>query len=150
MRVLRYGMLALIFGVAGCETTQIVDNSPLPLEAPDSLFSVSLNGAIALSWTDNAYRSDPNRFAGYRVYSTSYDLNHGYCGTTWSVEGTTVAAEFLVGAVQNGVPHCYGVTALIRVYRSTMCAFSLVKFPARSNHASPFRPVTLTIEMGGL
>ena len=112
MRVLRYGMMALIFGVAGCETTQIVDNPPLPLEAPDSLFSVSLNGAIALSWTDNAYRSDPNRFAGYRVYSTSYDLNHGYCGTTWSVEGTTVAAEFLVGAVQNGVPHCYGVTAL--------------------------------------
>src|SRR5437879_9305895 len=112
MRVLRYGMMALIFGVAGCETNLIVAREPRLVAPPASLFSVSVNGAIALSWTDNAYRIDPNRFEGYRVYSTSYDLTHGYCGTTWSVEGTTVAPEFLVGAVQNGVPHCYGVTAL--------------------------------------
>ena len=111
MRVLRYGVLALIIGAAGCETSQLVDN-PLPLETPTNLSSVSLNGAIALSWSDNAYLSDPNRFESYRVYSTSYDLDNGFCGTTWSVEGTTVAPEFLVGALTNGVPRCYGVTAL--------------------------------------
>ena len=110
MRVLRYGVLALIVGVAGCETNNLVDN-PLPLETPDNLTSVSLNGAIALSWSDNAYLSDPNRFDSYRVFSTSYNLDTGFCGTTWSVEGTTVAPEFVAGALTNGVPRCYGVTA---------------------------------------
>ena len=109
MRVLRYGGLALLMAVVGCETNQLV--SSLPVEAPDSLYSISLNGAIALSWTDNAFRNNPDFFELYRVYSTSYDLNHGYCGTSWSVEGTTAAPEFLVGALQNGVPRCYGVTA---------------------------------------
>ena len=109
MRVLRYGGLALLMAVVGCETNQLV--SSRPVEAPDSLYSISLNGAIALSWTDNALRNNPDFFELYRVYSTSYDLNHGYCGTSWSVEGTTAAPEFLVGALQNGVPRCYGVTA---------------------------------------
>ena len=111
MRVLRYGVLALIVGAASCETNQLTDNT-LPLDAPNSLTSVSLNAAIALSWGDNAYQSDPSRFDAYRVYSTSYDLDHGFCGTSWSVEGSTVAPEFLVGALTNGVPRCYGVTAL--------------------------------------
>src|SRR5256885_314402 len=111
MRVLRYGVLALIVGAASCETNQLTDNS-LPLEAPNSLSSVSLNAAIALSWSDNAYQNDPNRFDSYRVYSTSYDLDSGFCGTSWSVEGTTVAPEFVAGALTNGVPRCYGVTPL--------------------------------------
>jgi hypothetical protein len=34
------------------------------------------------------------------------------CGTSWSLEGSTVAPEFLVGALTNGVPRCYRVTAL--------------------------------------
>ncbi len=110
MRVLRYGGLALLVGVVGCETNQLV-NPPLPVEAPDSLYSISLNGAIALSWTDNALRHNPDFFELYRVYSTSYNLDTGFCGTSWSVEGTTVAPEFLVGALQNGVPRCFGVTA---------------------------------------
>ncbi len=104
MRVLRYGGLALLVGVVGCETNQLVN--PLPVEAPDSLYSISLNGAIALSWTDNALRHNPDFFELYRVYSTSYNLDTGFCGTNWSVEGTTVAPEFLVGALQNGVPRC--------------------------------------------
>ena len=112
MRVVRWVAVALIVGAAGCETNKIVESSPPPLAAPDSLLSVSLNQAVALSWADNAFRSDPNRFEWYRVYSTSYDLDHGFCGTKWSIEGTTVAPEFLVGALTNGVPRCYGVTAL--------------------------------------
>jgi hypothetical protein len=83
-----------------------------PLPAPDSLASVSLNQAIELDWSDNAFTSAPSRFLSYRVYSATYDLNLGFCGAQWNVEGTTVAPAFLVGALTNGVPRCYGVSAL--------------------------------------
>ena len=83
-----------------------------PLPAPGSLESVSLNQAIDLYWSDDAFESDPGRFLIYRVYSTSYDLDADLCGTRWDVEGTTVAPEFLVGALTNGVPRCYGVSTL--------------------------------------
>jgi hypothetical protein len=83
-----------------------------PLPAPGSLESVSLNQAIDLYWSDDAFESDPTRFLIYRVYSTSYDLDADLCGASWDVEGTTVAPEFLVGALTNGVPRCYGVSAL--------------------------------------
>jgi hypothetical protein len=87
---------------------------PFPLPTPTSLTSVSLNQMVQLSWADNAFAADPNRFSLYRVYSTSYNLDTGLCGTVWSVEGTTVAPDFLVSALTNGVPRCYGVTALTR------------------------------------
>src|ERR1700686_3635242 len=84
----------------------------VPLPAPDSLTSVSLNQAVELDWSDNAFASAPSRFLSYRVYSATYDLNLGFCGAQWNVEGTTVAPAFLVGALTNGVPRCYGVSAL--------------------------------------
>ncbi|HET7789202.1 MAG TPA: hypothetical protein VFK78_00215 [Gemmatimonadales bacterium] len=84
----------------------------LQLEAPSSLSSVSLNGAVDLFWSDNAYLADPADFKWYRVYSASYDLNSGFCGTDWVLEGTTVGPEFLVTAIANGVPRCYGVSAI--------------------------------------
>jgi hypothetical protein len=82
------------------------------LQAPASLSSISLNGAVHLEWTDNAYTADPNNFAFYQVYSTSYNLDQNLCGTSWVTEGTTVAPEFLVGALANGVPACFEVTAV--------------------------------------
>jgi len=82
------------------------------LPAPASLNSISLNGAVHLEWSDNAYTSDPNDFAYYQVYSTSYDLDHNLCGSSWVTEGTTVSPEFLVGALTNGVPGCFEVTAV--------------------------------------
>jgi len=82
------------------------------LDAPASLTSISLNGAVHLQWTDNAYTSDPNDFAFYQVYSTSYNLDQNLCGSSWVTEGTTVSPEFLVGALTNGVPACYEVTAV--------------------------------------
>jgi hypothetical protein len=100
---------------AGCNSsrTTIVQ---APLEAPDSLSSISLNGAVELHWTDNPFTSAPQRFASYSVYSTSYSFTSDYlaglCGTSWVLEGTTVAPEFLVGALTNGIPRCYEVTAL--------------------------------------
>jgi len=95
--------------------TSTTDNDIIfdtPLQAPSSLGSVSLDQAVALDWSDNAFQSDPSRFLYYRVYSATYDLDAGLCGTRWDVEGTTVAPEFVVGDLTNGVPRCYAVTAL--------------------------------------
>src|SRR4029077_11007721 len=74
------------------------------LQTPTSLTSVSLNGAIHLSWADNAFNADPTDFDHYRVYSASYNIDLDVCGTTWSLEGTTIAPTFLVAALSNGVP----------------------------------------------
>jgi hypothetical protein len=82
-------------------------------EAPTFLNSTSLDGAIALVWSDNPFTSDPGNFQNYRVYSTSFDINPpASCGGSWKLEGTTVASEFLVAALTNGVPRCFSVTAV--------------------------------------
>lgn|SRR5574341_23737 len=84
----------------------------LQLQRPATLTSVSLNGAIHLSWADNAFLTAPSRFQWYRIYSTGYDLDQGLCDATWSLEGTTVAPEFLAAAMSNGIPRCFGISAV--------------------------------------
>ncbi len=85
----------------------------LALEQPATLTSVSLDGAIHLQWADNAYLTAPaGAFDHYRVYSTGYNLDQGLCDSVWVLEGTTVSPTFLVGALTNGVPQCYGVSAI--------------------------------------
>ena len=81
-------------------------------EVPATLNSTTLDAAVALTWSDNAFLAEPGAFQNYRVYSTSYDLDQDQCGTSWQLEGTTVAPEFLVGALTNGVPRCFSVTAV--------------------------------------
>ncbi len=81
-------------------------------DTPASLGSTSLDGAVALTWSDNSFQSDPSNFENYRVYSTSYDLDADACGSERRLEGTTVAPEFIVGAMTNGVPRCFEVTAV--------------------------------------
>src|SRR6266480_6129972 len=44
----------------------------LQLDAPASLFSISLNGAIHLEWDDTSYLAAQTRFKWYRIYSTDY------------------------------------------------------------------------------
>lgn len=83
----------------------------LPPDVPAELFTTTLDGAAALFWNDNSYTSDPDNFESYRVYSTTYDFDNDLCGTTWGLEGTTVAPEFVVGALTNGVSRCFAVTA---------------------------------------
>ena len=87
-------------------------NSPgVPPDVPANLESTTLDRAVALLWDDNSYLADPANFEAYGIYSTSYDLDNDTCGNTWALEGTTVAPEFVVGALINGVPRCFAVTA---------------------------------------
>jgi hypothetical protein len=101
----------LILAAAACSSDDRTGPGDAP-EAPTSLSSITLDAAVALTWSDNPFVSDPASFQNYNVYSTSYDLDTDSCGTSWQLEGTTVAPEFLVGALTNGVPRCFTVTAM--------------------------------------
>lgn len=95
--------------IAACSSDR---TSPgIPPDVPAELTSTTLDGAVALSWLDNAYTADPANFESYRIYSTTYDLDNDLCGSSWALEGTTVAPEFVVGALTNGVSRCFAVTA---------------------------------------
>jgi hypothetical protein len=106
MRHLRGPVLVLL--VAACSDHSDPSNAP---DVPTALSSTSLNGAVALTWSDNAYTSDPANFQNYRVFSTTYDLDNDVCGAL-RLEGTTVAPEFIVGALVNGAPRCFAVSAV--------------------------------------
>jgi hypothetical protein len=82
------------------------------LPAPLNLTSISLNGAIQLSWSDNAVQAGPSTFDHYRIYSASYDATRSSCVEPWYFEGTTVSDAFLVGNLTNGVTQCYAVSAI--------------------------------------
>ena len=101
-------------GVESGSSNAITVDERLQLVSPTWLSSISLNGAIHLEWDDTSYLAAPSRFKWYRIYSTDYDLDAGLCGTDWLLEGTTVAPEFLASAMTNGVPRCFGVSAISR------------------------------------
>ena len=103
-------MLGALAVVAACSSDNRTGPG-VPPDVPASLSSTSLDGAIALTWIDNSYTSDPGNFQNYRIYSTSYNLDQNVCGSKWQLEGTTVAPEFVVGALTNGIPRCFSVTA---------------------------------------
>ncbi len=99
------------FESLGSNVVTIDERLALPPVA--QLFSTSLNGAVALAWSDNPFESDPAGFRNYRVFSTLYNLDTGLClDTGWALEGTTVSPEFIAGALANGVPRCFGVSAV--------------------------------------
>ena len=101
-------------GVESGYSNAITVDERLQLVAPAWLSSISLNGAIHLEWDDSSYASAPTRFKWYRIYSTDYNLDTGLCDTNWLLEGTTVAPEFLASAMTNGVPRCFGISAVSR------------------------------------
>lgn len=103
--------IPVVLAVAACSSNDRTGPG-VPPDVPASLSSTTLDGAIALAWADNAYTSDPGNFQNYRVYSASYNLDQNACGTNWQLEGTTVAPEFVVGALSNGIPRCFTVTAV--------------------------------------
>jgi hypothetical protein len=98
--------------LAACNSDSTGPGGGRAVDAPNALTSTSLDGAVALTWSDNAFIADPDIFDLYTVYSTSYDLDADLCGTNWDIEGTTVAPEFVVGDLTNGVPRCFAVTAV--------------------------------------
>jgi hypothetical protein len=83
----------------------------IPPDVPTNLITTTLDRAVFLSWDDNSYTTDPDNFESYRVHTTTYDLDNNLCGTSWALEGTTVAPEFVVGALTNGISRCFAVTA---------------------------------------
>lgn len=95
--------------IAACSSDR---TSPaIPPDVPADLTSTTLDRAVALSWDDNAFTADPANFESYGIYSTTYDFDNDLCGNSWALEGTTVAPEFVVAALTNGVSRCFAVTA---------------------------------------
>jgi hypothetical protein len=101
-------------GVESGSSNAITVDERLQLVSPAWLSSISLNGSIHLEWDDTSYSTDPTRFKWYRIYSAAYNLDTGLCGLDWLLEGTTVAPEFLASAMANGVPRCFGISAVSR------------------------------------
>jgi len=108
---MRAWMLLATVVVAACSDDNTGPTGPAP-QIPTNLVSTSLNRGVALFWDDNAFEADPNRFQNYRIYSTTYDLDNDRCGGSFRLEGTTVAPEFVVGALANGEPRCFAVSAV--------------------------------------
>ena len=112
MRAWRAPILFVLIGACSSDGT----GPGNPPDVPVDVTSTSLDGAVALTWDDNAFSADPNGFQNYRVYSTSRNIDApggtDGCDPSWRLEGTTVAPEFLVGALLNGVPLCFSVSAV--------------------------------------
>src|SRR2546428_13229076 len=111
---LSLSQLTTAFAMLGlaCQNNASGPVLPAPnLPAPAFLTSISLDSAIHLDWDDTPFQSDPAGFSWYRVYSTSYALDHLLWGAQWDLEGTTVSQEFLAAQLLNGVPHCFAASA---------------------------------------
>ena len=109
-----YVVAADLNGAEGAPSATVTVDERLALQRPSSLTSISLDRAIHLSWSDNAFLAAPARFSEYRVYSATYDLDANLCDVDWVLEGTTVAPEFLAAAMANGSPRCFGISAVSR------------------------------------
>jgi hypothetical protein len=94
------------------EVVEVDERNRLP--APQSLTSVTLNGAVQLQWDQNAIEADPEMFDYYRVYSTPATASRSCDPNGWSLEGTTVSDGFLSRNLPNGVTVCFAVSAISR------------------------------------
>jgi hypothetical protein len=118
----------LMLLVAACSSDQAAPDDPP--DVPATLSSTTLDHAVALTWSDNSYSADPANFQNYRVFSTTYDLDNDTCGS-WRLEGTTVAPEFIVGALANGAPRCFAVSAV------SLSGAESARSPVRSDTPRP-------------
>lgn len=103
---------ALFAAACGSDSTDPGSEPGTAPPVPSNLVTTSLDGAVALLWSDNAYQNNPANFRNYAVYSSPYDLDGGDCVGATTLEGTTVAPEFVAGALTNGAPRCFYVTAV--------------------------------------
>ena len=98
-------------GDESAPSNSVLIDERLRLSRPAAISSISLDGAIHVSWLDNAFEQSPDGFDQYRVYSTPYSIDLNLCDASWSLEGTTVSPSFLASALPNGQPRCFGVSA---------------------------------------
>jgi hypothetical protein len=100
--------------LVACEQGVLVGPGPGPgggvPPAPATLTSTTLDNAVELTWSDESYAWDPDRFLRYSVWSTVYDLDADRCLEPWDLEGTTVAPHFTVGALTNSEPRCFRIS----------------------------------------
>ncbi|NIM47801.1 MAG: hypothetical protein GTN62_00415 [Gemmatimonadales bacterium] len=109
---LEYFVVAVdLDGDESAPSESVIIDERLRLERPDFIVGTSLDGAVYLAWGDNPFINEPDGFKQYRVYGASYSIDDVECGADWSLEGTTVAPEFLVGMLANGVSRCFAVSA---------------------------------------
>jgi hypothetical protein len=128
---MRSWWIPVVLAMAAACSSQDRTGPGVPPDVPASLSSTTLDGAVALGWSDNAYSADPGNFQNYRVYSTTYNLDLDQCGTNWQLEGTTVAPEFVVGALTNGISRCFTVTAV------SIDGFESDRSPSRADTPRP-------------
>lgn len=82
------------------------------LPALDTVYSVSLDSAVQLSWPSTV-RTGYSSFSYYRVYSTGVQADDWTCDETgWVLEGETSREDFIVSDLTNGVPKCFAVTVM--------------------------------------
>jgi hypothetical protein len=109
-------LLAAAIAASGCSSSTTAPVRGTAPPTPLNLVGTSLDKAVALTWDDNAFLADPSNFQNYRIYSTTYtwtsDYLAGQCGGNWQLEGTTVAPEFVVGALNNGISRCFAVSSM--------------------------------------
>lgn len=109
----RFLMIAVLLGAGWACNDEPVGPAGVVLDVPANLVGTSLDGAIYLSWLDNAFESaPPNTFMEYRIYSSGYSLDDTLCDEDWSFEGSTIAPEYLAGALVNGIPMCFTVVSV--------------------------------------
>jgi len=95
------------------ESVTVDERNRLP--APAELLSITLNRAVQLSWSRNAYNAAPTQFDYYRVYSAPYEAAASRCTPgAWALEGSTVTEAFLAANLSNGVTRCFAVSAVSR------------------------------------
>ena len=92
-------------------SNSVIIDERLRLARPAAISSISLDGAVHLSWLDNAFEQSPDGFEQYRVYSTTFSIDDDLCSGAWALEGTTVSPSFLASALPNGQPRCFVVSA---------------------------------------
>ncbi len=103
----------LVLTALACGDDDTTGPSGVLLETPTGLRGTSLNGAIYLTWNDNAFLNAPaETFLEYRIWGTGYSLDDAQCDSDWYMEGSTIAPEFLVGALENGIPKCFAVASV--------------------------------------
>lgn len=110
-------LVGAAIAATACSSSSTTGPGPgTPPPTPLNLVGTTLDQAVALTWDDNAFLANPSNFQNYRIYSTSYswstDYLAGQCGSSWQLEGTTVAPEFIVGALVDGVSRCFAVSSM--------------------------------------